>query len=188
VDLRQQLLELFAQRAYKTGDFTLSSGQKSSYYINGKEVTLHPLGAKMIGQLILQRLPDDTDAIAGLTLGADPIVTAVAVVSAYEGRPIPGMIIRKQAKGHGTQAYLEGPTLAPGSRVVVLEDVVTTGQSAMQAIQRLRDAGYAVDRVITVVDRLQGGAEFYQAQQIQFEALLTIDDLRQFSTVSPTSA
>ena len=177
--LRQHLLDLLCQLAYKEGDFVLSSGQRSSYYINGKEVTLHPQGALAIGRLLLSLLPEDTQAVAGLTLGADPIVSAVSVVSAYENRPIPALIIRKEAKGHGTRAYIEGPTLPEGAKVVVLEDVVTTGKSAMKAVERLRDAGYEVDRVISLVDRQQGGAEFYQSVGLEFQAVFTIQDLQQ---------
>jgi orotate phosphoribosyltransferase len=177
--LRQELLDYFCKLAYKEGDFVLSSGQRSSYYINGKLVTLHPQGALTVGRLLLSLLPDDVEAVAGLTLGADPIVTAVSVVSAYENRPLPGLIVRKEAKGHGTMAYLEGPILAPGAKVVVLEDVVTTGASAMKAVNRLREAGYAVDRVIALVDREQGGAEFYRQQQLNFEALFTIPEIQQ---------
>jgi orotate phosphoribosyltransferase len=176
--LRQHLLDLLCHLAYKEGDFVLSSGQKSTYYINGKQVTLHPEGAVATGRILLAMLPPDTDAVAGLTLGADPIVSAVSVISVYEGRSIPALIIRKEAKGHGTQAYIEGATLAPGSKVVVLEDVVTTGQSAMKAVERLRAAGYSVDRVLTLVDREQGGAEFYASQGLQFEAIFTIQDLQ----------
>lgn len=179
--LRTELLDLFVNFAYREGDFTLSSGQKSSYYINGKVVTLHPKGALIIGQLLLSMLPEGTDAIAGLTLGADPIVSAVSVVSALGDRPIPGIIIRKEAKGHGTQAYLEGPILEPNSQVVVVEDVVTTGQSAMKAIDRLRGAGYKADLVLSLVDRQQGGAEFYKEQGIAFESLFTIQDIQTHS-------
>ncbi|WP_414752001.1 orotate phosphoribosyltransferase [Anabaena sp. CCY 9910] len=177
--LRQKLLDLLCQLAYKEGDFVLSSGQPSSYYINGKQVTLHPQGALAIGRILLSLLPSDTQAVAGLTLGADPIVTAVSVVSAYENRPIPALIIRKEAKGHGTKAYIEGPNLPEGAKVVVLEDVVTTGQSAMKAVDRLRAAGYVVDEVISLVDRQQGGAEFYQSVGLKFEAVFTIMDLQQ---------
>ncbi len=176
--LRQNLLGLLCQLAYKEGDFMLSSGQKSTYYINGKQVTLHPEGAVATGRILLSMLPPDTDAVAGLTLGADPIVAAVSVISVYEGKSIPALIIRKEAKGHGTQAYIEGATLSPGAKVVVLEDVVTTGQSAMKAVERLRAAGYIVDRVLTLVDREQGGAEFYAAQGLQFDTVFTIRDLQ----------
>ncbi|KYC42988.1 orotate phosphoribosyltransferase [Scytonema hofmannii PCC 7110] len=177
--LRQQLLNLFCQLAYQEGDFVLSSGQQSSYYINGKQVTLHPHGALAIGRILLSLLPIDTQAVAGLTLGADPIVSAVSVVSAYENRPIPALIVRKEAKGHGTRAYIEGPNLPEGAKVVVLEDVVTTGKSAMKAVERLQAAGYAVNRVISLVDRKQGGAEFYQSVGLQFEAVFSIEDIQQ---------
>jgi orotate phosphoribosyltransferase len=176
--LRQYLLDLLCKLAYKEGDFVLSSGQKSTYYINGKQVTLHPEGAVATARILLAMLPSDTDAVAGLTLGADPIVSAVSVVSVYEGKSIPALIIRKEAKGHGTQAYIEGATLQPGAKVVVLEDVVTTGQSAMKAVERLRAAGYSVDRVLTLVDREQGGADFYTSQKLHFEAVFTIRDLQ----------
>ncbi len=177
--LRQLLLDLFCELAYKEGDFVLSSGQRSSYYINGKQVTLHPQGALAIGRLLLSLLPSDTKAVAGLTLGADPIVSAVSVISALENRPIPALIVRKESKGHGTMAYIEGPTLPEGAQVVVLEDVVTTGQSAMKAVERLKDAGYQVEQVIALVDRQQGGAEFYQSVGLKFQAVFSISDIQE---------
>ena len=177
--LRQQLLDLFCQLAYKEGDFVLSSGQRSTYYINGKLVTLHPHGALAIGRILLSMLSTDTQAVAGLTLGADPIVSAVSVVSAYENRPIPALIIRKEAKGHGTKAYIEGPELPQGAKVVVLEDVVTTGGSALKAVERLRDAGYVVEEVISLVDRKQGGAELYQSVGLKFEAVFAIGEIQE---------
>lgn len=176
--LRSQLLNLFCDLAYEEGDFVLSSGKRSTYYINGKQVTLHPIGALTTGRLLLSLLPPDTQAVAGLTLGADPIVSAVSVVSALENKPIPALIVRKQAKGHGTKAYIEGPSLPAGARVVVLEDVVTTGASAMKAVERLRDAGYSVNHIIALVDRQQGGAEFYQEKGLQFQAVFTISDIQ----------
>ncbi len=108
--------------------------------------------------------------MAGLTLGADPIVTAVSVVSVYENRLIPALIIRKEAKGYGTRAYIEGPNLPEGAKVVVLEDVVTTGQSAMKAVERLKEAGYTVNQVIALVDRQQGGAELYQSAGVEISS------------------
>lgn len=176
--LRPWLLDLLCLRAYQEGDFVLSSGQPSSYYINGKQVTLHPLGAVAIGRLLFALLPHDTDAVAGLTLGADPIVSAVSVVSAYENRPLPALIVRKEAKGHGTRAYIEGPELPAGAKVAVLEDVVTTGQSALKAVKRLQDAGYAVDRVIALVDRDQGGARLYREAGLHFQPLYAIGELQ----------
>jgi orotate phosphoribosyltransferase len=176
--LRQALLKLFCEVAYREGDFLLSSGQKSTYYINGKQVTLHPQGGLAVGRILLPYITSETVAVAGLTLGADPIVTAASVVAAYEGRSLAALIVRKEAKGHGTQAYIEGLTLPEGSSVVVLEDVVTTGQSAMKAVDRLREAGYQVGEVITLVDRQQGGAEFYEKVGLKFQAVFTIQDLQ----------
>ena len=177
-ELRDRLLDLLCDRAYREGDFTLSSGQKSTYYINCKPVTLHPEGALALGRLLLGQVPTGAAAVAGLTLGADPLVSAVSVVSALENRPIAALIIRKEAKGHGTMAYIEGPALEPGSEVVVLEDVVTTGGSALKAVDRLREAGYQVDRVLAVVDRQQGGAKLYAQHGLAFEALFSIADVQ----------
>lgn len=177
--LRQVLLDLIVKYAYVEGDFTLSSGAKSSYYINCKQVTLRAEGGLALGRLLLQLLPNDTSAVAGLTLGADPMVSAVSVVSAYENRPIPALIIRKKPKGHGTQVYIEGPSLATGARVVVLEDVVTTGGSALTAVERLQDAGYEVSQILSLVDRQQGGSELYQSKGIKFQALFSIEEIQQ---------
>lgn len=178
--LRQQLLDLIVEFAYQEGDFTLSSGQKSDYYINGKQVTLLAQGAIAIGKLIWSQLPPDTQAVAGLTLGADPMVTAVSMTSALENQPIPALIIRKQAKGHGTKAYIEGKTLPQGAKVVVLEDVVTTGNSALLAVERLQDAGYTVEEVIAIVDRQQGGAQLYQDKGLKFQALFSIEQVKAY--------
>ncbi len=184
--VREYLLTLLCQLSYKEGDFLLSSGQKSTYYINCKPVTLHPYGALATGRLMLPLLATGTVAVAGLTLGADPIVTAVGVVSAYEQQPIAALIIRKEAKGHGTQAYIEGPVLPPGSVIAVLEDVVTTGKSALQAVQRLRDAGYVVNQVLSLVDRQQGGAELYAGAGLAFGTIFAIPDLQaQYRQLTP---
>jgi orotate phosphoribosyltransferase len=177
--LRSYLLDLFCQLAYQEGDFLLSSGQPSSYYINGKQVTLHPQGALAIGRILLSLLPPETQAVAGLTLGADPIVTAVSVVGAYEARSLPALIIRKEAKGHGTRAYIEGPDLPENSIITVLEDVVTTGQSALKAVDRLQQAGYQVNGVIALVDRQQGGAELYQQAGLPFQAVFSMPEIQQ---------
>ncbi len=179
VALRQKLLDLFCQVAYQEGDFLLSSGQRSSYYINGKQVTLHPWGGLAVGRILLPMIAPETDAVAGLTLGADPIVTAVSVVGAYEGRLLTALIIRKEAKGHGTRAYIEGPMLPAGSTVTVLEDVVTTGGSAMKAAERLQDAGYRVNGVIALVDRHQGGSELYQKAGLPFQPVFSILEIQQ---------
>ena len=178
--LRLDLLSLLAKFAYQEGDFTLSSGVKSSYYINCKQVTLRADGALTSGRLLFALLPEDTQAVAGLTLGADPLVSAVSVVSAYCNQPIPALIIRKEPKGHGTKAYIEGPTLATGAKVVVLEDVVTTGRSAMLAVERLQAAGYQVEQIMALVDRQQGGKELYESKGLQFQSLFSIQELQEY--------
>ncbi|MEL6326991.1 MAG: orotate phosphoribosyltransferase [Cyanobacteria bacterium J06626_23] len=173
-DLRSALLDLICTAAYKEGDFVLSSGQRSNYYINGKQATLHPIGGAMVGRLLLDRLPEGTVGVGGLTLGADPMVTAISVVAAYAGQTITPLIVRKATKDHGTKVAVEGPSLPPSSSVVVIEDVVTTGQSAMRAVDQLRLAGYAVSHVLALVDRQQGGSELYAQAGLEFEALYTI--------------
>ncbi len=181
-ELRQILLEMLVKYAYKEGDFTLSSGVRSTYYINGKQVTLRAEGALVIGRLIWQMLPKDTEAVAGLTLGADPMVSAVSIVSALENKPIPALIIRKQPKGHGTKAYIEGCSLNSSAKIVVLEDVVTTGKSALLAVERLQAAGYQVTEIIALVDRNQGGRELYQSQGLKFQAIFDITELQGYAT------
>lgn len=176
--LRSPLLDLFCRGAYQEGDFVLTSGQRSTYYINGKLVTLHPQGALMVARLLLNLLPSDTVAVAGLTLGADPLVTAVSLAGVYDERTLFPLIIRKEAKGHGTRAYIEGLELPPGTPVTVLEDVVTTGQSALKAVDRLQQAGYQVNQILALVDRQQGGAELYQSHNLPFQALFTIEDIQ----------
>ena len=185
-ELRSPLLDLVCQGAYQEGDFVLTSGQRSTYYINGKLATLHPQGALMVGRLLLDLLPPETVAVAGLTLGADPLVTAVSLVGVYEGQTLFPLIIRKEAKGHGTRAYIEGLTLPPGSAVTVLEDVVTTGQSALKAVERLQQAGYTVNQILALVDREEGGAELYQSHNLPFKALFTIQTIQaHWATLNP---
>ncbi len=178
--VRLALLDLICEVAYKEGDFTLSSGQKSTYYINGKQVTLHAQGALMVARLLLAMLPPGTVAVGGLTLGADPMVSALSIVGAYENQSVTPLIIRKEAKGHGTRAYIEGPDLPAGSLVTILEDVVTTGASAMQAVERLRAAGYVVNDILALVDRQQGGQALYDAAGLNFQPIFTIDELQAY--------
>ncbi len=181
-ELRSHLLNLFCQGAYQEGSFVLSSGQPSPYYINGKLVTLHPQGALMIGRLLLDLLDPEVRGVAGLTLGADPIVTAVSLVGTFRDNLLFPLIVRKEAKGHGTQAYIEGVSLAPGASIAVLEDVVTTGQSALKAVDRLQTAGYTVNQVLALVDRQQGGAELYQEKGLTFQSVFTIKDIQTYWT------
>ncbi|MCS6782292.1 MAG: orotate phosphoribosyltransferase [Gloeomargarita sp. SKYBB_i_bin120] len=176
--LRQELLQLLGRWAYQEGEFLLSSGASSTYYINCKTVTLHPRGAYLVGHLCGALLAPETVAVAGLTLGADPIVTAISVVSAQTPHPVSGLIIRKQPKGHGVGSQIEGPLPPPGSWVTVVEDVVTTGQSLGLAVEVLRAAGYRVEQGITLVDRQQGGAAYLAAKGVALTALFTLPEIQ----------
>ena len=153
--MKEELLELLKKDAYKKGDFTLSSGKTSEHYVNCKPVTLSGRGLTLASLLMLMYV--ETDIVAGLTLGADPLVSGVSLVSALDRRLVNGLIVRKEAKGHGTQAWIEGPLPKEGTKITVLEDVITTGGSAIKAVKRLRDAGYEVNKVISIVDRQEDG-------------------------------
>lgn len=140
--------------AFKAGDFTLSSGKKSNYYIDCRKITLHPEGSRLIAKIILEKIKGlKVDAIGGLTLGADPITSSVVAIS-----DIPGFIVRKKEKEHGTKQKIEGHIKA-GWNAVIVEDVSTTGVSALQAIEAVEAAGAKVVKVISVVDREEGAAE-----------------------------
>ena len=174
---KQALVALFRQKALKFGDFTLASGKKATYYLDGKQVTLDPRGAQQVGEGILDLLDPDhmPAAIGGMSIGADPITAAVVTMSAVRGTPIAGFMVRKQPKGHGTDQYIEGP-VKPGDEVVIVEDVVTTGGSSLEAIERAEAYGLRVTRVIAIVDRMEGGAEAFAQARYPFSSLLTIED------------
>ena len=156
IETREDFLTLLKEDAYKKGDFKLSSGKKSEHYVNCKPVTLQGDALMFISWCMFECIEEDCDAVGGLTLGADPLVAGVAMISAIEERYLDGLIVRKEPKGHGTKAWIEGPTLAPGSKVTVLEDVITTGGSAIQAAEKLRDAGYVVENVVAIINRQEG--------------------------------
>ncbi|PIK91965.1 orotate phosphoribosyltransferase [Synechococcus sp. 65AY6Li] len=178
-EAREKLLYLLAQLAYREGSFTLTSGQQSTYYINCKPVTLHPQGAYLVGSLLHRLLPPETEAVAGMTLGADPLVTAVSLASLQaEPANLAALIVRKEPKGHGTQAWIEGPELPAGSRVWILEDVVTTGGSALKAVERVRAAGYRAEGILALVDRLEGAEARYREMGIPFRRLFTLEEVR----------
>ena len=180
---KARLIEIVRQRSFSTGgEVKLVSGRSSNFYFNMKPSMLHPEAAHLIAALILDALRDaKVDYIGGLEMGAVPLATAVAVASQARGRPIPAFFVRKQAKEHGARKLVEG--LAPGEslrdkRVVILEDVTTTGGSSMKAIEAVRAEGGIIERVITVVDRLEGAADSFKAAGIPFMALLTTADFR----------
>ena len=155
--VRSSLLELLKERSYRKGEFKLSSGNKSEHYVNCKPVTLSGKGLALVSPLLYEWVEEDSVAVAGLTLGADPLVTGVALTAWMHERNLDSLIIRKEPKGHGTSAWIEGPLPSKGSKVTVLEDVITTGGSAIKAAQKVQEAGYVVDRIVSIVDRQEGG-------------------------------
>ena len=174
-----RLFDLLYHHAFRKSDqpiYTLTSGTRSPYYINCKEVTLSAEGAFLIGEAILDRIASlPVDGVGGMTLGADPIATAVSVMSFIRKKPIPAFIVRKEQKKHGSMRQVEG-ALPQGAKLVVVEDVVTTGGSTLETIHALRREGYFVIHAIALVDRLEGGAERITAEGIPFESLYTLND------------
>ncbi|HEX5131030.1 MAG TPA: orotate phosphoribosyltransferase [Candidatus Krumholzibacteria bacterium] len=175
--LRDELLQHLLAHSFKTGDFTLASGRKSKYYINGKLTTLDARGAYLVARNFLAMIADDVpDAIGGLTLGADPIVGSMLSLAGLEDLAVRGFIVRKQSKDHGTKSLVEGP-IGPGDRVVIIEDVVTTGGSSMQAINAVKELGCEVRRVLAVVDREEGGRQNLSEVGCSLEAIFTASEL-----------
>ena len=180
---RQRLIEIVQARSFSTGaEMKLASGRTSNFYFNMKPTMLHPEGAHLIGELMLSAIAGDrADLIGGLEMGAVPIAAAVATVSHAAGRPVAAFFVRKQAKEHGTQSLIEGlmkgDTLS-GRRVVIVEDVTTTGGSALRAAEAVTAVGGIVVRVVTVVDRQEGAAEAFAAASLPFSAVLTAEDFR----------
>ena len=175
--MKDELLELLKKDAYKKGEYTLSSGKKSEHYVNCKPVTLSGRGLTLASLMMLQQVK--TSYVAGLTLGADPLVSGVSLVSALDSRLVNGLIVRKEAKGHGTQAWIEGLLPPEGTVITVLEDVITTGGSAIKAVEKLRDAGYVVNTVVSIVDR-QEDDEANSAMKLsglQLKSIFTLDEI-----------
>ena len=177
MSLKNDLLGMIHKSAYRKGKFKLSSGVESEHYVNCKPVTLNGGGLSLTCMLLLDLVPAGTRAVGGLTLGADPLVAGMALMGNYSG-----LIVRKKPKGHGTGAWIEGPTLEKGSKVVVLEDVITTGGSAILAVEKIRDAGYDVDTILTIVDRQQNSEadELMEKNNIKLRSLLTLNEIATF--------
>ena len=174
---KKTLLHLLKERAYKQGHFTLSSGKETEHYINCKPVTLSCEGNALLSHLMIQEIEDDAVAVGGLTLGADPLVCGVAQRAYYSGhRHVDALIVRKNPKGHGTKEVIEGNKPPKGSIVTVLEDVTTTGSSAIRAVNTLRDAGYTVNRVVTIVDRMENH-KVWENNEIKFISLFKLEDV-----------
>ncbi len=173
---KNALIEVVREKALEFGQFTLASGKQASYYLDCRKVTLDPRGANLIAHGILELLGEDLpDAIGGMAIGADPITAAVVTVAGQQGKPVRGFIVRKQSKAHGKGRDVEGP-IQSGDRAVIVEDVVTTGGSALQAIDKVQAAGLTVVGVVAIIDRMEGGAEAFAQAGYRLQTLLTIRD------------
>jgi orotate phosphoribosyltransferase len=175
----RELIGLVEAKALKRGTFRLASGREASFYLDAKQVVLDAHGAMLVGRAILERLRSLGPlpaAVGGMSIGADPITSAVITMAGVEGLPLKGFMVRKEPKDHGTKKYVEGP-VEPGQRVVIVEDVTTTGGSSLLAIDRVHEFGLVVERVVTVIDRLAGAKDAFAARGIPLESLVTIRDL-----------
>ena len=174
-----------AKGALQFGEFKLSAGGTSNYYFDGRILALDPEGSYAIAKAFLPILNSaDVAAVAGPTVGADPIVSAISVVSFLEGNPIPGLIVRKEVKGHGGQRMIEGPTagLGPEAPIAVVDDTCTTGSGLFHAIEVVESAGYRVVKVLSILDRNEGGSAELKRRGYSYQALLSADDK---GTISP---
>lgn len=169
---------MIVEKALKRGSFKLASGAISPVYVDAREVTLDAEGMYLTAQIMRDVLEDeDFEAIGGPTLGADPIIAAFATLGAVSGRPVTAFLVRKQPKEHGRKRGIEGP-LEPKSRVVLVEDVVTTGQSVLAAADQVEAYGAKVVKIVALIDRLEGAAELLKAKGYEFEAIFRIDELQ----------
>jgi len=176
--LKTKLLALLKKEALKTGKFTLSSGKTSNYYLDGRIITLTPEGAYLVAGIMLELVKgEDIDAIGGPTLGADPIVGAIAVLSHINNIPIKTFIVRKAVKEHGTQRQIEGPQLKAGSKVILVDDVATTGKALVEAKQALDKINVRVEKAIVIVDRGEGAAQNLANAGLKLESIFEIKDL-----------
>ncbi len=176
-DFKAQLFKLLKDKALKKGKFVLSSGKVSNYYLDGRVITLTPEGAYLVGNIILDSIKDKKiDAIGGPTLGADPIVGAVAALSHFRGIPLKTFIVRKAAKAHGMQRQIEGPQLKKGERVILVDDVVTTGKALIEAKAALDNIGVKAIKAYVIVDREEGAAKNLAKAGLKLESIFKIKD------------
>jgi orotate phosphoribosyltransferase len=180
---RARLVEIVKERSFQEGpEMKLASGKTSTFYFNMKPAMLHPEGAALIAELMLEVIGDEkADLVGGLEMGAVPIASAIAAVSHLRNRPIGAFFVRKQAKEHGTQSLVEGLVRGDsmkGKRVVIVEDVTTTGGSALKAAAALQAEGAEIVKVLTIVDRLDGAAEAFREAGLNFVPILTLRDFR----------
>ncbi|MFH2011091.1 MAG: orotate phosphoribosyltransferase [Pseudomonadota bacterium] len=180
MDYKSRLLKILKDKSHKKGKFVLSSGKESDFYIDGKQTTLNAEGSYLVGKLfynMIRQTEVPVEGVGGLSLGADPIVIAISMTSYIEGDPIHAFIIRKEPKKHGTSLWVEGnKNLKKGSRVAIVDDVVTTAGSTLKAIHLAKEEGYEIVKVLTLVDREEGGRENLAKEGYQLDALFTKAD------------
>ncbi|MDO5483713.1 MAG: orotate phosphoribosyltransferase [Desulfovibrionaceae bacterium] len=178
-ELKRRLARLLVEKSYREGDFVLASGRRSDYYFDCRVTALHAEGSWLIGNLFTQMLEGlDIKGVGGMTMGADPLVAATTVISHEKGRPLHGLLVRKEAKGHGTGQFVEGlANFQPGDRVAMLEDVVTTGGSLLKACDRVRAAGMNIVAVCAILDREEGGREKLREAGYELLSLFTRKEL-----------
>jgi orotate phosphoribosyltransferase len=177
VTVRDDLLALIRSDAVVHGRVTLSSGREADYYLDCRRITLSGKAAPLVGEVLLDLADDlDYDAVGGLTMGADPVATAMLHAAAKRGRALDAFVVRKEAKAHGLQRQIEGPDVT-GRRVLVVEDTSTTGGSPLTAVQALREAGAEVVAVATIVDRATGAGEKIAAEGLDYRYAYGLDDL-----------
>jgi orotate phosphoribosyltransferase len=175
-DAREKLFALLKEKAFRRGKVILASGRESDYYFDMKPAMLDPDGAALMAEIILQQIQDvKADCVGGMEMGAVPLIAPVAMQSRKSGRPLPGFFVRKTVKDHGTQKRVDGNDIA-SKTVVILEDVTTTGASAMDAVQAVTEAGAKVALVISILDRGEGAAELYAKAGIPFKSLFTAEE------------
>jgi len=177
--LRTRLLALLRERAFREGDFTLASGKKSNYYIDGRMIAVCPEGAWLIGEALVEQLQDvECNAVGGLAVGAVPIVTATMVACYRHGRPMEGFWVREKPKEHGMQKQIEGK-LPENPQVVIVDDVITSGGSSLKAAEAVEAAGGKVVLMAAIVDRQQGAAELFESRGYPYRPLFVKDELFQ---------
>jgi orotate phosphoribosyltransferase len=173
---REALKQLVREKALRFGEFTLASGKKANYYLDCRQITLDAQGARLIGEGMLELLAGDMpDLVGGMAIGADPITAAILTLAGVRGIALRGVMVRKEAKQHGTGKLVEGP-FQGGERIAIVEDVVTTGGSSLAAIERCEAVGLKVERVLAIIDRLEGGGEAFAARGYELTTLFTVRD------------
>ena len=180
-EMREKLKKIILEKSYEQREVILASGRKSNFYFDSKHTTLHPEGSYLVGKLFFEEIKKfntEVKGVGGLTLGADPIATAVTLVSYLEGNPIPAFIVRKEPKNHGISQWIEGwKNLEKGAPVIIVEDVVTTGGSSLKAAERVKETGYKIVGIVALVDREEGGRENIEKEGYTLRSVFTKSEL-----------